>query len=44
MKQKLRLTLLLALLALSTHAQRNWRLIWSDEFNTPGRPDTAVWV
>lgn len=43
MKQKLRLTLLLALLALSTHAQRNWRLIWSDEFNTPGRPDTAVW-
>ena len=29
--------------ALSVQAQQGWRLIWSDEFNTDGRPDTAVW-
>lgn len=29
--------------ALSVQAQQGWRLIWSDEFNTDGRHDTAVW-
>ena len=43
MKQRLRLILLFTIYALSTHAQREWRLIWSDEFNTDGPPDTAVW-
>ena len=38
------LWLTLLLLPLSSVAQEGeWRLVWSDEFNRDGRPDTAMW-
>ena len=43
MKQRLRLSILLSLFALTINAQRGWKLIWSDEFDTDGLPDPAVW-
>ena len=43
MTQRYKLTLCMLIAALSVQAQQGWRLIWSDEFNTDGRPDTAVW-
>ena len=43
MKQRLRLSILLSLFALTINAQRGWKLIWSDEFDTDGLPDSAVW-
>ena len=35
---------MLFVVALSVAAQeKEWQLVWSDEFNRDGRPDTAVW-
>src|SRR5271170_7418480 len=35
---------LLALLCLAAPLRAaDWQLVWSDEFNTPGRPDPAKW-
>ena len=38
-------TLPLLLLTTSLHAASppDWQLVWSDEFNSPGRPDPAKW-
>ena len=38
------LILLLTILSsLHVSAQDSWQLVWSDEFNTKGRPDEATW-
>ena len=38
------LTLLLTILSsLHVSAQDSWQLVWSDEFNTEGRPDESTW-
>ena len=42
MKKRHLSLLALAFAALSAPAQQ-WRLVWSDEFNTDGRPDEATW-
>lgn len=36
------MAVLLALLAASAHAS-DWKLVWSDEFDKPGRPDAKKW-
>lgn len=36
-------TLLLAASLTCGAQQKAWRLVWSDEFSTDGRPDTATW-
>jgi beta-glucanase (GH16 family) len=35
--------LALLLQSLSLNAQENYKLVWSDEFNKKGRPDTTIW-
>jgi beta-glucanase (GH16 family) len=38
------LILLLSLAACSQNKEPEWKLVWSDEFNNSGLPDTANWV
>ena len=42
MKSRLLCALFGGALALSTHAQ-DWNLVWSDEFDTDGKPNEKVW-
>lgn len=42
MKRQVMMGLLLWMCAASLTAQE-WRLVWSDEFNRDGRPDSTVW-
>lgn len=37
------LFLVLLLVPAGLSAQKDWKLVWSDEFNKEGLPDTAVW-
>lgn len=37
------LFLVLLLIPAGLSAQKNWKLVWSDEFNKDGLPDPAVW-
>lgn len=37
------LLMLLAVTLYGAAQEREWKLVWSDEFNRDGRPDTTVW-
>ena len=37
------LFLLFLLIPVGLSGQTEWQLVWSDEFNADGLPDTAVW-
>ena len=37
------LFLLFLLIPVGLSGQSEWQLVWSDEFNADGLPDTAVW-
>ncbi|MDD3161243.1 MAG: glycoside hydrolase family 16 protein [Bacteroidales bacterium] len=43
--QRLRMLLMLLLLSGSLFAQKNkeWKLVWSDEFDTEGKLDSSIW-
>ena len=41
--KKRALAMAAALLAAGTMAAQEWELVWSDEFDGEGRPDTATW-
>ena len=40
---KVLIGVLVVLSATSTAAAADWKLVWSDEFDKPGLPDTAKW-
>lgn len=43
MIQKIKLFLVLLSIGLNSYGQDCYQLVWSDEFDTPGSPDPAVW-